>query len=236
MIQQLSDRKFNKYNSCAKVYYSATFAQNLLTEDMQTENKSDIIDTLIAARRSIYPHQFIPGKKVDDALIQKMLGNANFAPTHKHTEPWRFTVFTGEGLKKLAEWQSGLYLQKEGENAKENKLKKLREKPLMASHVIAVSVKRTLDKFIPEVEEIVAVGCAIQNILLTAAAYNLGAYISTGGMTYYPQAKTLLGLGEYDKLIGFIYVGYPKDDIHTVARREPVEEKTIWVRDGNLSS
>lgn len=203
---------------------------------MQTENKAALLDSLISERRSVFPHQFIPGMKVEDRLIKKLLENANFAPTHKHTEPWRFTVFTGEGLKKLAEWQSRLYLQKEEENAKEFKLKKLREKPLKASHVIAVSLKRSLNKHLPEVEEIIAVGCAIQNILLTAAAYNLGAYISTGGMTYNELAKPLLGLDEQDKLIGFIYVGYPKDDIRAIYNRGVVEEKTTWVRDENPSS
>jgi len=31
----------------------------------------------------------IGGKHVDNAIIQQMLENANWAPTHKLTEPWR---------------------------------------------------------------------------------------------------------------------------------------------------
>ena len=38
-----------------------------------------------------------------------MLENANWAPTHRLTEPWRFVVFKGEGLKTLAKFQSELY-------------------------------------------------------------------------------------------------------------------------------
>ena len=65
---------------------------------------------LIRSRRSVFPKDYT-GEKVDDAIIQQLLENANWAPTHKLTEPWRFVVFTGEGLKKLADFQSECYKQ-----------------------------------------------------------------------------------------------------------------------------
>ena len=58
---------------------------------------------LIRERRSIYPNMY-SDEPVDDAVIREMLENANWAPTHRLTEPWRFVVFKGEGLRKLADF------------------------------------------------------------------------------------------------------------------------------------
>ena len=64
-------------------------------------NAAEAFERIAGTRRSVYPKDYLPGR-VDDAIVMKMLELADRAPTHKRTEPWRFTVFTGEGLKKLA--------------------------------------------------------------------------------------------------------------------------------------
>ena len=51
------------------------------------------IHSLIHRRRSIFPKFYVPGKPVERALLEQLLENANWAPTHKLTEPWRFQVF-----------------------------------------------------------------------------------------------------------------------------------------------
>ena len=55
-------------------------------------------------------------------------------------------------------------------------------------------MKRHADKNIPEFEEIAAVACAVQNMHLTAAAYNVGCYWTTGGVTNNEAAKPFFGL------------------------------------------
>lgn len=46
---------------------------------------------LIKSRRSIYP-KHMTGDRVSTPHINAMLEAANWAPTHGHTEPWRFVV------------------------------------------------------------------------------------------------------------------------------------------------
>jgi len=195
------------------------------------ENKYDVtqFNAIIQNRRSIYPYQLEKGKVVPAEIIRQILENANRAPTHKLTEPWRFTVFSGEGLKSFSEWQSNLYSTYAGEKFKESKLKNLKEYPLMASHVIAISMKRSTAINIPEEEEIIATACAIENIYLSVAAYGLGGYLSTGGITYFEEAKPYFDLGPADKLIGFFYMGYPGNVANPLSKRSPVNEKVKWV-------
>ena len=68
----------------------------------------ELVNEVIESRRSVFQQDY-SGEQVDDAIVIQMLKNANWAPTHKLTEPWRFVVFTGAGLLKLAEYQAGLY-------------------------------------------------------------------------------------------------------------------------------
>ncbi len=69
----------------------------------------DLFNELARKRRSVFPDQFEPGKKVDDAIIREILNNAIWAPDHGRSEPWQFSVFTGDGLRRLADFQSDLY-------------------------------------------------------------------------------------------------------------------------------
>jgi nitroreductase len=188
------------------------------------------INRLIRKRRSVFPRQFEPGKIIPDKIVEQILENATWAPTHGLTEPWHFIVFTGEGLKKLAEFQSGLYKSSSGEKFKEDKYQNLMNNPLKASHVIAICMKRDPNKKIPEVEEIESVAAAVQNIYLTVTAYGFGGYWTTGGVTYNEKAKEFFGLKEEDKLLGFFYLGQvavPSVD----SKRKPIHEKVQWVRE-----
>ena len=190
----------------------------------------EIVDKVIQMRRSVFPQQY-NGEPVDDHIVQQMLMNAHCAPTHKLTEPWRFVVFSGKGLQKLANFQASLYKNVTTADGtfKEDRYMNLLNKPALSSHIIAVGMKRDEKKSVPEIEEIGAVFCAIENMYLTAAAYGIGGYLSTGGITYFEEAKEFFGLGAEDRLIGFFHVGIPKGPV-TQRKRTPMDDKARWVR------
>jgi nitroreductase len=192
----------------------------------------EAVNELIKNRRSIYPKQYT-GDRVDDAIVAQMLENANWAPTHKFTEPWRFTVFTGEGLKRLASFQSDLYRQVStaAGNFNEATFEKLATNPLKASHVVAIGMQRDASKRVPEVEEIESVACAVQNMYLTATAYGIGCYWGSGGVTYWEEAKAFFGLGAEDRLLGFLYIGTPDPSFAPKGLRRPIADKVAWVKD-----
>ncbi len=196
---------------------------------MATKINAQQLNDLIRERRSVFPEDYT-GEKVDDAIVRQMLENARWAPSHKLTQPWRFLVFTGEGIAGLAKAQSDLYrsVTESDGTFKENNYQKLLIKPSLSSHIIVVIMKRDEKKSVPEIEEAGAVFCAIQNMYLTAAVYGVGCYLSTGGITYFEQSKQLFGLESDDRLIGFFHVGIPKRE-YAPGKRKPVEEISEWV-------
>jgi nitroreductase len=188
----------------------------------------DQFNHLTRTRRSVFPDQFKAGEKIDDAIIKEILTNALWAPNHGQSEPWQFTVFTGEGLKKFAAFQSELYKEEAGNGFAEAKYIKMQQQPLRASHIIALCMKRTTKKAIPEIEDIEAVACSVQNIYLSVAAYGLGGYWTTGGVTYMEKAKDFFGLNAEDKLLGFFYIGHIAVP-SPAAKRMSFDEKVTWV-------
>ncbi|MEJ0030099.1 MAG: nitroreductase [Bacteroidota bacterium] len=190
----------------------------------------NVVNKLIRERRSIFQRDYT-GKPVDDSIVRQILFNATWAPNHKMTEPWRFIVFTGEGLKKLAEFQGACYKRVATAKGKfeQDKYEGLLTKPMQSSHIISIGMKRDPKKSIPELEEIGAVYCAVENMYLTATAYGVGAYLSTGGVTFYEEAKEFFELGADDKLLGFFHIGNT-EYIPKETRRKAVDDVSTWIR------
>jgi nitroreductase len=188
------------------------------------------INELIKSRRTIYPEQFSE-RKVHKEQIELILNNAQWAPTHGNTQPWRFHVYTEQGLQQLSTFLGNTYLEitnKEDQN--DAKLAKLIRRPLLSSVVIAVSMKRQSEEKIPELEEIEAVACAIQNMHLTCTAYGLGGFWSTPKLIYTQKMNLFLELDEKDKCLGLFYIGYPAHD-WPIAHRKPLEYNTKWINE-----
>ena len=187
------------------------------------------ISELIKDRRTIYP-EFYSDRKIHREQVETILNNAIWAPNHGSTQPWQFHVFMNEGRKRLANFLSDLYLKKtKPEDVKEMKLNKLKNRPLMAGAVIAVSLKRSEEERIPELEEIEAVACAIQNMYLTCTAWGLGSFWSSPKLIYGEEMNAFLEIGEKDKCLALFYVGYVKEDYEwPKGQRRPIEYFTTW--------
>ncbi|MFD1551066.1 nitroreductase [Putridiphycobacter roseus] len=188
------------------------------------------ITAVLKDRRTIYP-EFYSDRKIHEEQIEQILNNAIWAPTHGMTQPWRFQVFTGEGRKKLGNFLCETY-QSHAREINVLKYDKLKNRPLMAGAVIAVSMARDPQGKILEIEEIEAVACAIQNMHLTCTAWGLGAFWSTPKFIYEPVMNEFLGLEAADKCLGLFYIGYVKEDYEwPKGQRKPIEYNTKWVRE-----
>lgn len=202
-----------------KFYFCRPEALDIIMEEIK------ILSDIIKRRRSIFPVSYT-NEEVPVSVIKQILESANYAPTHKLTEPWRFIVFRNEGKIKLGNELARLY--KEATPAHQFLQKKydsIIEKAAQSSCVITLNVKLNSDK-IPEWEELAALACAVQNMALTAEALHVGAYWSSPGMI--TELKTYLNLDETEKCFGLFYMGYHNEEPRG-AKRTPIEEKIKWI-------
>lgn len=192
---------------------------------------SVIVRGIIKKRRNIVPEDF-NGKPVDRQIIQEMLEAANWAPTHGLTEPWRFVVYQGEKVAEFGKLHAGLYKEHTpAEQFLQKKYDTIYNRGQHTSCIIVMLLKRGDKKNIPLQEEIAAVACAAQNMMLVATSHNVATYWGTGGMCYHPAMKAAMGLeNEEDKLIGFLFVGkIDNDDFPEGSRQSTINEKVRWV-------
>lgn len=186
------------------------------------------VNELIRSRRTIYPEQFTT-RKVQKEQLEVILNNAQWAPTHGNTQPWRFKVFIEEGREKLSDFLGKTYLELTPKEMQDDaKLAKMMSRPMLASVIIAVCMERQPEEKIQEIEEIEAVACAIQNMHLSCTAYGLGGFWATPKLIYSKEMNAFLDLGEKDKCLGLFYIGYPSIE-WPKAHRKPLEYTTEWI-------
>lgn len=190
-------------------------------------NLSDVTD-LIKDRRTVYPENF-SDRIVHKEVIEDVLRNGTWAPNHGMTQPWRFQVFTGDSRKRLGRFLADTYkVLTPDENFREMKFRKMYERPMKSSVVVAVTMQRDPRGKIKEIEEIEAVACCIQNMYLTCTAYGIGAFWSSPAVIYSPDMNHFLNIGEDDKCLALFYMGYPKEE-WPKGYRKPLENLTQWI-------
>lgn len=181
---------------------------------------------LIRERRAVFPNTFID-KPIPDEIIWDILENANWAPTHKRTEPWRFIVFRGKALERLGQYLAAWYqANTPPELFSDKKYAKTLNNPVRSSCVIAICMQRDLEERLPEWEEMAAVSCAVQNMWLCCTAYGIGSYWSTPRSIL--EAGEFLGLGPGERCLGLFYMGY-HDMPELPGKRGNIREKVRWI-------
>ena len=185
---------------------------------------------LMRERRSLKPVDMDLERSIVKALVQELLTNATWAPTHGLTQPWRFHIFSGSARQRLATCLQSLYQTRTpAAEFKEEKYVKLGQNPLLAPLIIACSMRRDPTQKIAEAEEIEAVACAIQNVLLSATAAGLGSFWSTPPVIGLSAFADWLGLGAGDRCCGLVYLGYAQPGRSPKAPpRCPAEALTTW--------
>ena len=181
----------------------------------------------IKKRRAIYPSQY----KKDDISendIKEILENANYAPSHRLTQPWFFKVYQNEFKIELANTMVKHY--KLSSSVKNNgiKEKKIMDKCIKSSCIIAIFMNRDLAESVPEWEEIASTAMAVQNMWLTCVEKNIGCYWSTP--VYAQTMSNHFKLKQNQKCLGFFYMGRFNHDETIPSVRNDIFEKTEWFK------
>lgn len=185
------------------------------------------LSALIRRRRSVFPKSYLTDRPVDREVIEELLENANWAPTHKLTQPWRFQVFhSPESRNQLGDYMAEYYRKNTPpELFSEEKMIKNGENPRRSGAVIAIILHREPAESIPEFEEIAAVAMAVQNMWLSCTALGLGCYWSTPKAAL--QAGEFLGLAPNERCLGLFYLGWHEMP-EIAGKRGAIAEKVLW--------
>jgi nitroreductase len=169
------------------------------------------MDTLeaIHARRSV--GRLAEPAPSDDELRQ-ILEAGTAAPDHGELKPWKFVVLRGEEKDGFGQVLEDAYVARcraIGAQPTDGQLRKERTKLGRAPLVVIACAVNQHSEEIPWIEQILAVGAAVENMLLAATALGYGSRWRTGPPAYDHRVMHALGLGEHDAIVGFVYLGTP---------------------------
>ncbi len=189
---------------------------------MNTKSISEIIKD-----RRATPPRLYAKREISKEIIEKLLENANWAPNHKKTEPWRFKVFTGEAKQLLAKKTKEILLAELGKGypVAPEKIEKFTSTLERVPVAIGIVLQRDEGKRLPEWEEVAAVAMAVQNIWLTATEMGLGAFWATP--SFIDLFDDLLEIQNGQKFLGFFYVGEIMFDYSSPGRGD-LAAKVEW--------
>ena len=128
------------------------------------------------------------------------------APDHARLRPWKFIEVRGESRDKLAK----IFIDTAAalnSDLSENEISKLQKAPHRAPMIIILAANIKEHPKVPEIEQIISLGAAAQNILLGIHEMGYSAVWRTGNMAFNPEITKFLGLEENFKIIGYLYVG-----------------------------
>ena len=146
-----------------------------------------------------------PAPSGDD--LAEILQAGMSAPDHGAIRPWRFKIIEGDARVRLGDIMAEALKLKEPD-ADQAALDNIRSKPLRSPMIVAVCADIMEDHpKVPPIEQIVAAGCAGQNILNAAHAKGFGAIMLSGWVAYDDHVKSALGLEPKDAIVAFIYMG-----------------------------
>ena len=185
----------------------------------------DALETLLARHSTPSRHLGAPGP--DDDQLHRMLAVAVHVPDHGRLSPWRFLRIRGEARKALGEALATRLLERDGEVSDE-KLAKERSRFTHAPCVVAVIARLTPGHKIPQLEQLQSGSCVCFSLLQAAAALGFGAQWLTGWGAYDASILELLGIGENERVLGFIHIGTVLAPQPDRERPDPTTLLTDW--------
>jgi nitroreductase len=139
--------------------------------------------------------------------LQILIAAASRAPDHGRLKPWRFTVVNGPAREvfasAVAEARRARLPDMTDDQIVAEK-DKIRRSPTII--VVGCAVNRELAK-VPEIEQVVSVGAAVENLFLAAHSMGFGVMWKTGPAAYDAGVKAAVGLKPDDHIVAILHLG-----------------------------
>lgn len=185
----------------------------------------ELIAETIRHRRAIFPVQF-NDKKIEIDVVDQLLELANWAPTHRRTEPWRFVVVSGDAKARLGEFLANKY-KETANNYNERKFDKISKKCHQSQHIILLNMQLDPDVRVPAWEEIAATAMGVQNLWLACQSLGVGGYWSSPGLI--KHMHEFVEMNEGEQCLGLFYLGRYDMEQHPQGERSSLVEKVRYL-------
>ena len=183
----------------------------------------DALDLLLTRESALKLESPGPSEADLEVLFQSALR----APDHGRLRPWQFVVIPEEKRVAFGDVLA-TSMARRNPGAPEEELARERAKAMRAPVIVVASAKLAKEHKIPEVEQLLSAGAAVQNIMLAAKARGYGAMWKTGAPAYDASVKQALGIAPDSEIVGFLYLGTQVGSGIQVPRPVPKDHVSVW--------
>jgi len=191
-----------------QIHDSATHASVAIHRDQASQLLASFeqVHTAMAIRTNVSPKRLVaPGPSVRQ--LDTLLSMAAMAPDHGHLLPWRFVLIPPEQRSLLGDaFVSALIARDPCATLEqmESAADKAHRAPTL---LLAIACLAKPDGGIPTLEQYVALGAAIQNLLLGATAMGFGSGLTSGQAMDSVALRTLFRLTAGESAVCFVNIG-----------------------------
>lgn len=146
------------------------------------------------------------GGEIERDELKSILSCALTAPDHKRLRPWRYIVCHPEHKETLTRLIVSS-LQETSLDMKENQVEQVRRKLGFAPHVVICLLEINRCCSVPEIEQVLSAGAAIQNMIVAAEALGYKCYWKTGEWAYNMKLRENLSLDPETFITAFLGFG-----------------------------
>ena len=155
--------------------------------------------------------------------LATLLSLAARAPDHGKLSPWRFVILQAEAKSAFIASLEAIAADRPDAGKAIAKLGKIKVPPLTVAVISHYS-----EGEIPEWEQRLSAGAVCTILIIAAQAMGYGANWITDWYAYDAAAQTLLGLGESEKVAGFVHIGTPAEDPQERVRPDMAAVVSAW--------
>ena len=167
---------------------------------------TDALELLKKRRSPRIPDLAEPGP--GEAELETLLTIASRVPDHGKLVPWRFLVLRKEARAPLAAALEACF-RVDHPLATPDQIEKERARFANSPLIVGVISRAAPHGKIPEWEQVLSAGAACMNLVNAAHAIGYGANWVTGWPAYDRSCLDLLGVGENERVAGYIHIGTP---------------------------
>lgn len=184
-----------------------------------------LLDHLLT-RRSV-GIAFLKEPGPDAGELEQLLTIATRVPDHGKITPWRLVVIEGEARLKAGRHLAEIHA-RQNPQADEASLDIERQRFLPAPLTVMVISSPKAHPKVPEFEQLLSAGNVAFNLVHAAHALGFAASWVTRWYAFDPEASAMLGVGEGERIVGFVHIGTPTATIEDRPRPALADIVSRW--------
>jgi nitroreductase len=149
----------------------------------------------------------------DNTQIRTIIAAALSAPDHGNLRAWRAVVVDNEDRRKRLGDLFVAAKKSEIPDAGDDILARERERGIMVPASMAVILEEVANEKVPVSEQYIALGAALQNMLLAIHSMGFVAKIVSGDKVGSPLVREAFGCREYENIACFICIGSARQKV-----------------------